>query len=325
MSEKLSREVNDAAPATLNEMVGQTSVMAQVAVALQAAFADDKKFDHALLVGPPGVGKTQTAKIIAAAMKTKLHEVLGQSIKGPADLNALFLDADDKDVIHIDEAHEIDRMLQTALLYCLDERRVFLQSGSKAGVQSISISDFTLLLSTTDEYGLIQPLRDRMKLLLRFQFYVVEELTTILLQRSEALGWRVDERVLPFIAERSRGTPRLALRLLQACRRVCRADRATEITLDHMRRAFQMEEIDHLGLGPLEQQYLKFLVAGGSALWAIASTLGLPPRTVSVVVEPYLLRQGLIVKDERNKRQLTKNGREHVSKKPAREPKEEKS
>jgi Holliday junction DNA helicase RuvB len=315
MSEKQMAEVSDAGPGSLNDMIGQTSVMAQVAVALSAASADATKFPHAILCGPPGVGKSQTAAIIARAMNTKLHEILGQTIKSAAELNCLLLEVEeDRTIVHIDEAHEIDRVYQTALLYALDQRRVFLQ-GSKAGAQSIPISDFTLLLSSTDEHRLVQPLRDRMKLVLRFEFYSTEELTAILSQRSRALDWTVDERVLPFIAERSRGTPRLALRLLQACRRVCRAERATEITLDHMRRAFLMEEIDHLGLGRLEQQYLDFLVTGGSALWAIASTLGLPPRTVSLVVEPFLMRQGLVVKDERNRRQLTKKGREHLSRK----------
>jgi len=248
-------------------------------------------------------------------MKTTLYEVLGQSLKTAADLNSLLLEVEqDRSVVHVDEAHEIDRMNQTALLYALDQRRVFLQ-GSKSGAQSIPISDFTLLLSTTDDYALVQPLRERMKLVLRFQFSTTEDLTTILAQRSEALGWQVDRRVLPFIAERARGTPRLALRLLQACRRASRADHETEITLEHMRRAFLMEEIDDLGLGRVESDYLTLLASGGSALWAIASTLGLPPRTVSLVVEPYLFRQGLIVKDERNRRQLTRKGREHLSRK----------
>jgi holliday junction DNA helicase RuvB len=209
-------EINDVAPTSLKHMVGQRSVMAQIAVALDAAFADDRRFDSALLTGPPGIGKSQTARIIAAEMATDLLEVLGQSITNAADLNALLLAAKDKTILHIDESHELDKEFQTALYLATDQRRIILNSRSTAGPQSIPLADFTLLLSTTDEFCLLQPLRDRMRLILRFDFYAPEELTVLLSQRSRALGWQVYEELLPLIAQRSRGTPRLALRLLQA-------------------------------------------------------------------------------------------------------------
>lgn len=313
MMEKQLTEVNEVAPVSIRHMIGQHNVMAQVAVALDAAFADSKKFDHALLVGPPGVGKSQTARIIAAEMGTELHELLGQSITSPADLNGLLLAAKDRDVIHIDECHELDREYQTGLYIALDQRRVILQTRAKAGPQGISLADFTLLLSTTDEYGLLQPLRDRMKLTLRFQFYSVEELATVVLQRARALGWSVDEELLPLIAERSRGTPRLALRLLQSCRRVCRAEGENTITAEHLRRACELEQTDEICLGPTEQQYLTVLAEGASRLNVVASMLGLPARTVSQVVEPFLLRAGLVVKDDQGRRELTAKGRKHLT------------
>jgi Holliday junction DNA helicase RuvB len=313
MSEKPSNEINDVSPTSLAHMIGQRGVMAQVAVALDAAFADNKNFDHALLVGPPGVGKSQTARIIAAEVATDLHEVLGQSITCAADLNALLLSAKDRDVVHLDEAHELDRQCQTALYLAMDQRKIVLQGRSKAGPQSIPLADFTLLLSTTDEFCLLQPLRDRMRLVLRFEFYANEDLTTLLLQRSRALGWPVHEELLPRIAQRSRGTPRLALRLLQSCRRVCRAEGESTITSGHLLRACQLEGIDAIGLGPTEQRYLEVLVAGASRLNVIASMLGLPARTVSQVVEPFLLRAGLIVKDDSGRRELTAKGREYQS------------
>ncbi len=306
-------EINDVSPTSLKHMVGQRGVMAQVAVAIDAAFADQKKFDHALLVGPPGCGKSQTARIIAAEMATDLHEVLGQSISSAADLNALLLTAKDKDVVHLDEAHELDREFQTSLYMAVDQRRIVLNSRAKSGPQSIPIADFTLLLSTTDEFCLLQPLRDRMRLLLRFEFYAVEELTALLLQRSRALGWPVHEQLLPLIAQRARGTPRLALRLLQSCRRVCRAEGERTITAEHLRRACGLEQIDEIGLGPTEQRYLSVLAEGASRLNVVASMLGLPARTVSQVVEPFLLRAGLIVKDDAGRRELTAKGREQLS------------
>ena len=313
MAEKSRTEVNDVSPSSLRQLVGQRGVVDQVAVALQAAAADGKKMDHALLVGGPGLGKSQLAKTVAAEMGTGFHEVLGQSITGPADLNALLLGAKDRDVLHIDECHELDREYQTALYLALDQRRVILQSRAKGGPQSIPLADYTLLLSTTDEYGLLQPLRDRMRLVLRFQFYSDEDLATLTLQRAEALGWKLHEELLPLIAERSRGTPRLALRLLQSCRRVCRSENESTITGRHFLRACELEGIDRLGLGPTERKYLGVVAEGASRLNVVASMLGLPTRTVSQVVEPYLLRLGLAVKDDQGRRQLTAKGRDHLS------------
>jgi len=308
-------EINDIAPSALTHIIGQKSVVAQVAVALEAAFADGKKFDSALLIGPPGVGKSALARVIADEMAAQLHEVLGQSIASPADLNTLLLSAKDQDIIHIDEAHELDKTYQTALYLAVDQRRISLQGGrSGRGPQSLPLADFTLLLSTTDEYCLLQPLRDRMKLLLRFDFYTAEELTEILRHRSRALNWKVDEKVLPQIAARSRGTPRLALRLLQSCRRVCRSEGEIAITLAHLDRACGLEQIDPLGLGPTEQQYLGILCEGDTRLNVIASRLGLPARTVSQVAEPFLIRAGLVTKDDQGRRQLTGEGRAHLSK-----------
>lgn len=307
-----ANEINDVSPSSLRHFVAQPSVVAQVAVALEASFADGKKFDHALLVGPPGVGKTQMAHIIAQEKATDLHEILGQSVKNPSDLNSILLAVKDQDVVHIDECHEMKKEFQTCLYRAVENRKLFIQ-GRSSRVQSIPLADFTLLLSTTDEYCLLQPLRDRMKLILRFEFYSPDDLATLVRQRSHALGWRVEDEVFPLIAARSRGTPRLALRLLQSCRRVCRAESNSTITLAHLERACQLEGIDALGLGPTEQQYLSILAEGDSRLNVIASRLGLPPRTVSQVTEPFLLRAGLIVKDDQSRRQLTALGREHLA------------
>ncbi len=307
-------DINDVSPTSLKHLIGQRSVIAQTAVALEAAWADGKKFDSALLVGPPGCGKTQLAHVIAAEMASDLHEVLGQSIKCAADLNALLLGAKDKDIVYLDEVHELDKEFQTALYLAMDQRKVILQGGkSGRSPQAIPLNDFTILLSSTDEFSLLQPLRDRMKLLLRFDFYAVEELTEIVRHRCRALAWTVDERAFPLIAQRSRGTPRLALRLLQSCRRVCRAEGESSITVGHLERACLLEQIDEMGLGPTEKQYLRLLAEGASRLNVLASMLGLPARTVSQVTEPFLLRAGLIVKDDQGRRQLTAKAREHLA------------
>ena len=309
-----NHDVSDVSPSSLNHLIGQRSVVEQVRVALDAAQQDGVKFDSALLTGPPGTGKTQTAKVVAAEMCSEFHEVLGQSVAGPADFNALLLGAKERDVVLIDEAHELEREYQTALFMALDQKRVFLQGGNSGRTpQSIPVADFTLLLATTDEFRLLQPLRDRMKLTLRFEFYGVEDLVELLRQRSRALRWPVDDEIYSPIAARSRGTPRLALRLLQSCRRVCRSEGKSAITLEHLERACELEQTDVLGLGPTEQQYLRILGEGANRLNVVASRLGLHSRTVAEVTEPFLIRVGLVTKDDQGRRQLTAEGREHLS------------
>jgi Holliday junction DNA helicase RuvB len=184
--------------------------------------------------------------------------------------------------------------------------------GSGSRPHDIAIADFTLLLSTTDEYCLLEPLRNRAKLVLRFDFYSVDELTKIVAIRSQSLGWEIDPTILPMIAQRAKGTPRLAIRLLQASRRVCRAAGELAIVLDHFEQTCRLETIDSLGLGPVEQKYLRLLKEGVNRLGVLASMLGQPPRTVAVVVEPFLLRAGLVVKDDQGRRVLTTKGFAHL-------------
>jgi Holliday junction DNA helicase RuvB len=314
MRTEQAHEIGEAAPTSLAHLVGQRSVVEQVKVALDAAQQDGLAFPSSLLTGPAGCGKTQTASVIASEMYSNYYNVLGQSINSPADFNALLLGAKDRDVVLIDEAHELEREYQTALYLALDQRRLLLQGGrSGRSPQSIPLANFTPLLATTDEFKLLQPLRDRMRLLLRFGFYSGEELAQLLRQRVRALRWKIDDTIYCFIAERSRRTPRLALRLLQASRRVCRSVGESGITLEHLERACLLEDIDALGLGPTEQQYLRILAEGASRLNVIASRMGLPSRTVAEVTEPFLIRVGLVMKDEQGRRQLTAEGREHLS------------
>ena len=311
MSDQRANEVNEFSPSSLSHIVGQKSVVEQVRVALDAAFQDARKMDSCLMVGPPGCGKSALANVVAQEMATDFHEVLGQSIAKPADLNALLLSATDKAIIHIDEAHELRKEFQTTLYLALDQRKLVLAGGKS--IQNLPIADFTLLLSTTDEYRLLQPLRDRMRLLLRFEFYSTEELISILRHRTKCLGWEVEESVVPLIAERGRGTPRLSLNLLQACQRVSRSEGEDHISSAHFQRACHLEQIDNLGLGPVEQQYISILSEGPLRLNVIASMIGLPARTISHVTEPFLIRVGLLTKDDQGRRQLTAQGYEHLS------------
>lgn len=313
MNDQRPTDINEARPSSVTHLIGQASVKEQILVALDCAQQDNRKFDHALLVGPPGCGKTAAAQTICAEMGVDYLELLGQSIKGVADLNALLLQASDRAVVFIDEAHELDKSLQTALYLALDQRRVLLQGSRKGSTPvAIPLNDFTLLLASTDEYQLLQPLRDRMRLTLRFQFYDPSDLEKIARMRAASLGWEVEPSVFQMASVRSRGTPRLVLRLLQAAHRVARAGASDVVTAAHLERACYLDGIDHLGLGPTEQQYVKILLEGPTRLNMLASRLGLPTRTVAEVTEPFLIRSGLVVKDDQGKRQLSAEGREHA-------------
>ena len=305
-------EVNDIHPTSLDGLVGQRAAVEQVRVALDAARHDAATFPSALLTGSPGLGKSQLARCIAAEMGTEFTEILGQAIREPSDLNAVLLAATPRAVVHVDEAHELDREFQTALYLALDRRKVLLSTRSNRGPQAIPLADFTILLSTTDEYRLLQPLRDRMRLSLRLDFYGEADLAEVARRRADALGWTMDASVLPEIARRARGTPRIALRLLQACRRVCRAEGEERITGDHLRRACDLEGTDAIGLGPTDRQYLVVLSESASRLNVVASRLGLPTRTVAEVIEPFLIRAGLMAKDDQGRRGLTAEGRQHL-------------
>mgnify|MGYP003629823151 CR=1 FL=1 len=307
-------DINDIRPTSISHIIGQKHVREVVALGLDYAHQLGHKFDHAMLVGPPGLGKTALSQIIAQEMATDFTELLGQSFGSVADLNAVLLTATERSIVFIDEVHEMNKSLQTTLYLALDQKKILIP-GSKNGAapMSIPIQDFTLLLATTDEYLLLQPLRDRMKLTLRFEFYSADELTQIVANRSRGLGWKVEENVFPAIASKGRGTPRLALRLLESSHRVCRAEGDHIITFKHLERACGLEQIDSLGLGPTEQKYLVIIAESPTRLNVIASMLGLPTRTVSEVTEPYLQRAGLIVKDDQGRRQLTEKGRDHLS------------
>ncbi|QGJ68640.1 ATP-dependent DNA helicase RuvB [Planctomycetales bacterium 10988] len=278
-----NHNVNDVKPTSLSRMIGQSAVIEQVRVALDASQMDGQKFPNALMVGPPGVGKTQICHVIAAEMASDVHECLGSTLANASDLFALLLAAKDKDVVYIDEVH--------------------------AASKDIFV---TLLMSTTEEYAVPRPLSDRC-LCLRFSYYENDDLTRLLLNRVRALGWAIHEEILPDISMRSRGTPRLGLRLLQSCFRCCRSEGETTIAKRHLLRACELEQLDELGLGPTEQQYLAIVAEGPTRLNVIASRIGLPSRTVSEVTESFLIRAGLIGKDEQGRRCLTEAGHRHLS------------
>ena len=306
------KEINDVAPTSLSHVACESNrgVIEQCRIAIDAAFEDDRRLDDILLTGPPGVGKSSLSYVLSQEMAVPFHEVLGQNLRTPGDLNNLLLSCESKAICLIDEIHEAPHSIQTALLMCLDKRQIMVRGGSS--IQAIPVADFTLVAATTEPYLILEPLRQRAKLHLELSFLSQSDLVTVVERRCRALSWDIESQVLPEIAKRARGVPRLALRLTASARRVSRADGRSLITVADLQRACELEQLDTLGLGPLEQKYLRLLMEGPKRVNVLASMLGVPAKTLSTVTEPFLLRAELITKDDASRRQLSPEGRRHV-------------
>ncbi len=305
-------EPNDFRPNALSHLVGQEHVRQVVSTALDYSFQEQVSFPHALALGPPGVGKTAMARVISQELASGFHECLASAITSPAEFFAVLMRAKDLDVVFFDELHVLDPAYQHALLIATDEGKIFLPNSNGGAPQAINLAKFSLIAATTDEHKVIRPLVDRFKLILRFSYYTKVELAEIVRTRAKGLGWQIKSDVADPIAERSKGVPRLAIRLLQSCWRVCRAGGDHTITRKHLERACALEQIDANGLDATEQQYLVLLANGPLRLNVLSSILGLPARTVSHVTESFLIRSGLVTKDKNGMRMLTAKGMEHL-------------
>lgn len=315
-----SPQNHDAEPPTLNHCIGQRRAVQQFKTAIEAVVndrgaapqgSDLPVMGHVLLVGPPGVGKSTLSSIIARELGSTCHEELGQNIESPAQLQGFLMLADPGDVIFVDEVHELPSLVQTTLYRALEERKLFLQAGRGGKRNAITLPPFTFIGATTDEYRIAKPMRDRIKLVARLTYYSDDELRQLLIQRTKRIGWQIADDAIADLGARGRGTPRLAIRLLEAARRACRASGSDVITLEHVRRMTEEEGVDALGLDELEQRYLSILAESASPirLNVIATMLGLPRRTIEMI-ESDLLRLGLISKED-DGRMITPRGREH--------------
>ena len=309
----MNHDANDVRPTSISHMVGQPGIVERVKVALDAAHMDGTAYPHTLAVGAAGTGKTQIAHVIAQEMQTDFLETLGESLSNATQLNQFLLAGTqtDRAVLFIDEAHSIPKSQQTRLLVALSENKLAYEGNN--GPQSIPLGRFTLVMASTDQWSLLSPLISRM-LVLPFQHYSPADLTTLLERRVLGLGWDVEPGVLEEIAKRGLGIPRKALALLQSSRMVARSEGKTIIRRANMERAFALEGIDIIGLGPVERAYLERLKKSGALrLNVISSSLGLPSRTVQSNIESLLIRLDLITKTNSGARELTKAGRDHLA------------
>jgi Holliday junction DNA helicase RuvB len=296
------KDLRDVHPTSFSHVIGQRHVTDALTIAVEASFHEGKRLDEVLLCGPPGLGKSALVSVVASELAVPFTEVLAQSITSAAELNSLLLSA--KGVLFLDEIHLLHPVQQHALLQVLDKRRVFVSGGKS--VHALPVNDFTLVGATTDFDGVIQPLADRFRMVLHLDFYSEVELADVVRQRCRVLGWNFQTEILEEIARRSKGTPRIAIRLLQSARRVAAAEGESILTVDHLVRACAIERISGTGLDHQQQRYLKLLESGSSRVNVLAAQLGVSAKVVTKTIEPYLLRAGLIVKDEQGRRHLTR-------------------
>lgn len=305
---------NAISPQTINHFIGARNIVDRVKNALDAMWnvGNGAVFPHTLLLGPAGVGKTEMANIIAREMGVPLIETLGNAIVLQSDLNALLLQAEGG-CLFIDEAHTLFSDHQVTLLKVLQEGRIFLDSSDPSTKTFLDLKPFCLLAATTDEWALSRPMVDRFRLILRFDYYSTEEMTLLVSRRAKAMNWELADGVAEVIASRSKGTPRIGIRLLENCVRTAQAQSETVITPAILSRTCNLEQLDSRGLDAIEQKYLRLLgEAGGTVrVNVIASCLGLPRQTLERAIEPFLIRERLIEKSESG-RVLTALGARHL-------------
>jgi len=299
---------------SLSHVIGQTRAVNVLRTALDAYFndrlkaGDEAALPHILMTGPGGVGKTLLAELAARDCCVKCHTELAQNVANPGQMQGLLMMLEPGDILFLDEIHQLTDTAQVCLYRAVEGGKLFLGGNRKA----IALPPFCLIGATTDEYVLTTSMRDRFKILLRLTHYSDEEMTLLIRQRAKRLGWVIDEASVGELAKRSRGVPRLAVRLLDAAKRVASSESSDIIEAAHVCRMLEMEGIDALGFDLTEQKYLHLLRQhqGPVRLNVIATHLGVPRQTIEMLERDFI-RLGLTDKTEQG-RVLTAAGIEHV-------------
>jgi len=298
---------------TLNHVVGQARAVNVLRTGLDAYYSERLKggevqaFPHLLMCGPAGTGKTLLSEIVARELCCNLHTELAQNLRTSQQIHGLMMLLEPGDVLFLDEIHELQNVV--ALYRALEERKLFLGGGR----QSITLPPFCLIGATTHEFMLPTSMRDRFRILLRLSHYSNEEVTQLVSQRAKRLGWSLEQAAADAIAARSRGVPRLAIRLLDSTRRCALAEDDDLIKVDHVRAMCEMEGICCLGFDAIEQRYLQLLREGQGPvrLNVLATHLGLPRQSIEMF-EADFIRLGLISKSDKG-RMLTPVGIDHLA------------
>jgi Holliday junction DNA helicase RuvB len=305
-------------PRHLAEFIGQERLKAQLEVALTAAITRGEALDHVLLVGPPGLGKTSLAYIVREELGVGIRTVAGPAVERKGDLAAILTSLEARDVLFVDEIHRLSAAVEEILYPALEDFRldIVVGQGPAARTLTLDLPPFTLIGATTRTGLLTTPLRDRFGMTFRLAYYEPAELASIVSRSARILGVSITAEASDEIARRSRGTPRVANRILRRVRDVAQVRHAGEITFDIAGEALELLEVDEEGLERTDRELLEAIVhkfgGGPVGLSTLAVSLGEEPDTIEDVYEPYLLQLGFIQRTPRG-RVVTDLGLAHVA------------